>query len=115
MPPPESIDDLLRERRDVDRREGQSAAREPRQAEQIVDQSAHALALAPHDLQIPLRLGREAIAVVLGEGEREPIDAAEGRPQIVRHAVAECLELAVCGRELPGPLGDPPFQFMLGS
>ena len=89
------------------------------QLQQVVDERRHALAGGTYTLQGIAsgiaQLGR----VVLQQHLAEPVDAAEWRPQVVRHRVGERVELAV-GRlqfrraffELPGALGDPLFQYL---
>ena len=64
------------------------------------------LALLADDVDVLTRARRELAAVVLEEGEREPVDAPQRRPEVVRDAVTEGLELAVGRRELRRALRD---------
>ena len=70
-------------------------ARETRQLQQIVDQPAHALGRVAHARQMILSGFVEPIAPVLAQRLREAVDAAQRRAQVVRHGIAERLELAV--------------------
>ena len=78
-------------------------APEPGEGEQIVDERAHAPAVLADHGQVAPALTVEACGAVLLDHHREPIDRAQRRPQVVRHRVAEALQLLVDRSQLGGP------------
>ena len=67
------------------------------QRQDIVDELVHQLGRLPYILKVLAPLFVEAGAVVFQERQREPIDAAKGRAEIVRDGGAEGLQLLVGG------------------
>ena len=106
LPPAQLRDDVGRDGAHVHDAAVQRPARQPREAEEVVDELSHALALLADDVDVLARAGRERVPVILEEGERESVDAPQRGAQIVGDAVAEGLELAVGRRELGRALGD---------
>ena len=75
------------------------AARDPREHEQVVDELRHALRGGADAGEVVRRLAVEPVAVVLQQREAEAVERAQRRAQVVRHGVAEGLELGVGGLE----------------
>ena len=69
--------------------------RQPRQLQQVVDEPSHALRGVADAGEVVLAGLVEALAPVLAQRLSEAVDAAQRRAQVVRHGIAERLELAV--------------------
>src|SRR2546422_4622129 len=100
----------------------EAAARYAREVEQVLDQLPHALRGRPDSRQVALCLLRHILREVLQERLAEAVDGTQRRAQVVRHGVAERLELSVRILELRGSLLHALFQlrvqpedFLLGA
>ena len=74
-----------------------------RERQQIVDQLAHAARVDLDALEMASRRRVERGGVILLENLHEAGDGAQRRAQVVRHRIAERLELAVGGAQFRGP------------
>ena len=95
---PLAVDDLVghlaRERRHVDALGRRRRARHAREREQVVDEALHPVDVLADDAGHATAFVAEGRAVVLEQHRREAVDRAQRRAQVVRHRVAERLELA---------------------
>src|SRR5712691_4345641 len=73
----------------------EAASRYAREVEQVLDQLPHALRGRPDSRQVALCLLRHILREVLQERLAEAVDGTQRRAQVVRHGVAERLELSV--------------------
>src|SRR5581483_2915052 len=79
-----------------------------REREQVVDQAPHLSCVFPHDAENPAAVVVQPRPVILDEDAREAVDRAQRGAKVVRHGVAERLQLLVRRRELAAhalPLG----------
>ena len=67
----------------VDALAGEVAARQPRQAQEIIDHPCHALGGGTHPVKTPQLVGREALGGVLDEDLAEAVDGAQRGTQVV--------------------------------
>ncbi len=91
---------------DIDIAPRELAAGHLREVEQVLDQLPHALGRCANPPEIALRLVRHVLGEVVDQGLAEPVDRAQRRPQVVRHRIAERLQLGVRGLQLGGALRD---------
>ena len=80
--------------------EGRLAAGDAGQLQQVLDEQVHARAFAADACEVFLRFHGQGGAVILLERLRPAADAAQRCAQVVRHRVAEALQLAVGEFEL---------------
>src|SRR5262245_4975682 len=118
----EFLNDLARELAERHRLAVQILTRDARELQQIVDQIPHALRARAHAGEMLLRLRIEPRRVFFEQQRAETIDSAKRRTQVVRHRVAERLQLLVHRFQLGGAprnalleLGVEPPQFRLGA
>ncbi len=88
-------DDGSRHGRKVYRFEAQLALRQAPERQERVDERAHLACVEEDLLEAVLAFGVELAAVAVQQYLREPVHTPERRAEIVRHRVAERLELAI--------------------
>src|SRR5580704_1926546 len=77
-----------------------------KQVLESVKDGGHALACAPHALQVVLGPLIELVAVLLEHALAQSVERQQRRPQVVRDRIAEGLELAVDRGQRGGSLLD---------
>ncbi len=103
-------DHLARELADVDVAPRELAARHLGKIQQVLDQLAHALRRGADASEVAARLLGHLLGKVLEQRLAEAVDRAQRRAQVVRHRIAERLELGVGRLQLDGALLDARFQ-----
>src|SRR5918996_1033956 len=81
----------------VDRLASKVTTGDAGQRKQALDELRHALRRFAHTSQVALSIVVELGGILLKEGLAEAVDAAQGCAEIVRHRIAESLELTVGG------------------
>src|SRR5579859_1447434 len=92
---------------------GDLSTRNARQAQQCIDQLAHALHAAAHTPNVISSYVIDGLCVVFLQGQAEAIDGAQRSTQIVRDGVTESLELTVNAFQLSRSQANAILQFLI--
>ena len=92
---PHLLHDRLRKRCHVHRPHLQGLPAHAREHQEVVDELAHPFGILSDPREERLPVGRQRAAIVLEQRLREAVDGAQRGAQVVRHGVAEALELGV--------------------
>src|SRR5438477_12675846 len=100
MPPRELGGGCLGDRGDVRISALQTASRNPRKIQQVIDEARHSLCSCAHALEIVQAAFVESLArIIFEQGFAEAVDRSQRRAEIVRNRVGEGLQLLVGGIE----------------